>query len=225
MNHDASDLSEIVGYRFKDSRYLEMALRHRSAGGENNERLEFLGDAILGFCIAEILYVRFPEVEEGDLSRLRASLVNRDTLAEVARELKLGEHLVLGSGELKSGGFRRQSILADALEALLGAIYRDGGFDVVRKLIVRLFSERVENLPDPGELKDPKTRLQEYLQGRGHSLPEYQVVEVAGAAHERRFRVSCRLSALGKTVEAEGSSRRKAEQAAAADMLKEVANE
>jgi ribonuclease III len=153
-----------LGYDFRNPDLLDNALTHRSRGNRNNERLEFLGDAVLGLCISETLYERFPEVEEGDLSRLRASLVNRDTLADVAAGLDFGDLLRLGSGELKSGGFRRRSIQADALEAIFGAVYLDGGFDAARGAINRLFEGLFDGLPPPQHLKDPKTRLQELLQ-------------------------------------------------------------
>jgi ribonuclease-3 len=208
-----------LGYRFQEPGLLQDALTHRSVGSRNNERLEFLGDAILSFVMAEILYRRAPRATEGELSRLRASLVRGSTLADIARSLELGEHLVLGSGELKSGGYRRESILADAFEAVLGAIYLDGGFDVCRQYILDLFGERLARLPSPESLKDPKTRLQEWLQSRGLALPDYEVVEVAGEDHDRRFTVCCRVRGLDPSLEGRGTSRRKAEQAAAAKVL------
>jgi ribonuclease-3 len=208
-----------LGYRFQDPTLLQDALTHRSVGSRNNERLEFLGDAILSFVMAEILYRRAPRATEGELSRLRASLVRGSTLADIARGLDLGEHLVLGSGELKSGGYRRESILADAFEAVLGAIYLDGGFEVCRQFIHDLFRERLARLPSPESLKDPKTRLQEWLQSRGLALPDYEVVEITGEDHDRRFTVSCRVSGLDSAMAGRGTSRRKAEQAAAAKVL------
>ncbi|HKK14468.1 MAG TPA: ribonuclease III, partial [Gammaproteobacteria bacterium] len=167
MTRSPQELSRAIGYRFDDQRLLEYALTHRSAGSRNNERLEFLGDAVLGLVMAEALYRAFPRATEGELSRLRATLVKRETLAEVARALALGDYLTLGSGELKSGGFRRDSILADALEAVFGALYMDGGFEAAGRLIRDLFRERLEDLPSAAALKDAKTRLQELLQGRG----------------------------------------------------------
>lgn len=208
-----------LDYRFSDISLLELALTHRSAAGNNNERLEFLGDAILNFLIAEEVYRRFASATEGEMSRLRASLVRGETLAAMARRLELGEYLRLGAGELKSGGFRRDSILADALEAVFGAVYLDGGFEAARGLIGELFLERVESLSPVKVVKDPKTRLQEYLQARGAALPEYRLVSVGGDAHEQRFVVACRIETQEQDTCGEGSSRRKAEQAAAQNML------
>lgn len=213
-----------LDYRFRDISLLFAALTHRSAGGANNERLEFLGDAVLGLVIAEALYTRYPDAAEGELSRLRASLVRKQTLAELARDLELGEFLRLGSGELKSGGFRRDSILADALEAIFGAVYQDGGYDACRALIQALYHERLETLPDDAaELKDPKTRLQEHLQGRGLELPTYTVLSVFGEAHAQTFKVECRIAALESSACGTGSSRRRAEQQAAQQMLQTLA--
>ncbi len=198
---------------------MQQALRHRSVGGTNNERLEFLGDAVLGMVIAHELYTRFPKAAEGELSRLRASLVKKPTLAEVARDLKLGDFLVLGSGELKSGGFRRDSILADALEAVFGAIYLDAGFASCRDVILRLYRNRLDATPAAAQLKDPKTRLQEYLQAQHLDLPEYTVTAIQGQAHRQTFEVSCRVAQLDQQANGTGSSRRRAEQDAAACML------
>lgn len=209
-----------LGYRFADPTLLRNALTHRSAGGLNNERLEFLGDAVLGLVIAEALYKRYPDASEGELSRLRASLVRKQTLAELARDLCIGDCLRLGSGELKSGGFRRDSILADALEAIFGAVYLDSGFAACAGLIIHLYAERLERLPvRPLAVKDPKTRLQELLQGRRLELPEYRVVSVHGDAHEQVFEVECRAPSVGETTLGYGSSRRRAEQQAAQQML------
>lgn len=206
-----------LGYRFRDSVLLAEALTHRSAQGRNNERLEFLGDSVLNFVVADELYHRCPQDTEGALSRLRASLVNRPSLAELARSLQLGEHLRLGSGELKSGGHRRESILADTLEAVLGAVYLDGGFDACRRLIGELYRERLDRLPNVSELKDAKTRLQEYLQAQRRPLPTYVVREVSGKAHDQLFRVQCLVA--DAVAEGEASSRRQAEQQAADAML------
>ncbi len=216
------ELARNLGYSFQNEGLLQQALTHRSAGGHNNERLEFLGDAILGFVIAEALYHRIPAASEGELSRLRASLVKRETLAEVARGLSLGDYLALGSGELKSGGYRRDSTLADALEAVFGAIYLDSGFPACQTCILHLFRGRLTNLPSAAALKDPKTRLQEYLQSRHLALPEYEVVESRGMDHNRVFRVACRVEEMGITYQASGSSRRRAEQAAAEGMLEKL---
>lgn len=201
--------------QLRSSPLYEQALTHRSAAGANYERLEFLGDALLGFLIGEHLYNQFPAASEGELSRLRAALVKRETLAAIARERKLGDLLRLGSGELKSGGYRRDSILADTVEALIGAHYLALGTEATRGFVQELYAERLQNLPSAESLKDPKTRLQEYLQGRGLALPEYQLLETTGEAHRQSFRIACRVAARDLTVEAIGSSRRKAEQAGA----------
>lgn len=210
-----SDGLEALSYRFARPELLGEALTHRSAGRLNNERLEFLGDAVLNFLIAEALFRRVPAANEGDLSRLRANLVRRETLAEIAGEMSLGESLVLGPGELKSGGFRRNSILADALEAVIGAVYLDGGFDACAALVERLFASRLESLPSTESLKDPKTRLQEFLQGRQMPLPAYRLESEAGEPHKRVFHVTCDIEGLAEPVRASGRSRRAAEQEAA----------
>jgi ribonuclease III len=215
-------LRETLGYEARDATLFAAALTHRSAAGPNNERLEFLGDAVLNLVTAELLYRSFPQAAEGDLSRLRARLVSREPLAEVAADLRLGEVLRLGSGELKSGGFRRQSILADAFEAVCGALFLDGGLTAAAEVITRLLAPRIAALPDPATLKDAKTRLQEYLQARSLTLPRYAVEHIDGEAHAQTFRVSCEVAALGRRVYGGGSSRRRAEQEAAARMLREV---
>jgi len=215
-------LTGALGLCFADPLLLESALRHRSAGANNNERLEFLGDGVLNFVIADQLFRLKPAATEGELSRLRATLVREDTLADVARELELGEYLTLGSGELKSGGFRRASILADALEALIGAVYLDQGFEVARDLILRLFRDKLANLPSAAVLKDPKTQLQEYLQACQQELPCYDVVDTQGAAHAQTFTVACRVASEATPSLGKGSSRRKAEQAAARKMLERI---
>ena len=214
-----SRLAEQLGYRFEEPERLRTALTHCSFGAVNNERLEFLGDGALNFVIASALFERFPEAPEGSLSRLRASLVKGDTLAEIAADLKLGDHLRLGSGELKSGGFRRASILADALEAIFGAVYLDGGFDAARELILALYRDRLRAVNADGELKDPKTRLQEWLQGRRLELPSYEVIEVTGAAHDQTFHVRCSVNELPAPTEGRAGSRRRAEQQAAEKAL------
>jgi ribonuclease-3 len=215
---------EQLGYEPRDLGLFRAALTHRSATGPNNERLEFLGDSVLNLLIARELYVAFPQATEGDLSRLRARLVSREPLAEIAAELHVGDILQLGSGELKSGGFRRQSILADALEALLGAIFLDSGLSAAEPVIVRLFARRIAALPEPEALKDAKTRLQEHLQSRGLALPRYAVSRVEGEDHAQRFTVSCEVAALGLHTQGGGSSRRRAEQAAAERMLQDITN-
>jgi ribonuclease III len=216
-------LRERLGYQPRDLALFRAALTHRSAAGPNNERLEFLGDAVLNLIIAHRLYEAFPQAAEGDLSRLRARLVSREPLAEVAAGLGLGAVLQLGSGELKSGGFRRQSILADALEALCGAIFLDGGHAAVEPVVARLFAGRIATLPEPAALKDAKTRLQEHLQSRSLTLPRYSVLGVEGEDHAQIFKVSCEVPDLRLRVEGGGSSRRRAEQQAAGRMLAEIA--
>lgn len=206
-------------YRFQNAALLEAALTHRSAGSRHNERLEYLGDAFLNFVIARELFERVPDADEGDLSRLRAALVKGDTLAEIALGIDLGAYIRLGGGELKSGGYRRASILADALEAVMGAILIDGGHDACREIILRLYGSRLDNLPSAGQLRDAKTRLQEYLQARGLALPEYQVYEVTGPQHQQKFTVSCTVAALELTANGRGGSRRRAEQEAATALL------
>jgi len=198
---------------------LERALTHRSAGRVNNERLEFLGDAALGLVIAEALWVRFPDADEGELSRRRAALVNKDSLAEVARGLRLGDYLRLGAGELRTGGHTRDSILADAVEAIIGAVYADLGLDVARAMVLRIFEGQLEGVASRHALKDPKTRLQEWLQARRRPVPEYSVLDVSGAAHDQHFAVLCRLPDDNAETRGQGGSRRRAEQDAAARML------
>ncbi len=209
-------------YSFNDIALLNEALTHRSYAAKNNERLEFLGDGILNFVIAHELFKQYPDVQEGDLSRLRANLVNKESLAEIANQLKLGEVIQLGSGELKSGGFRRPSILADAVESILGAVYCDGGFDLCRELIVRLYANRLASPTDLQSLKDPKTRLQELLQSRRFTLPDYQVTNITGQAHAQVFHVKCNIEQMNIEVNGEGKSRRKAEQIAAEKAIKQV---
>ncbi len=196
-----------------------MALTHRSYGSPNNERLEFLGDAVLSLVVSENLYAMFPQQDEGALSRLRANLVNGETLARRARELELGDELLMGPGEMKSGGFRRDSILAGAMEALIGAAYLESGYDAARELILVVFNAEITSVSPDRAAKDPKTRLQEYLQGRRLPLPEYQVLNVAGQDHDQMFRVECRVAGLDAVLSGEGSSRRKAEQEAAGKAL------
>ncbi|MCB1774259.1 MAG: ribonuclease III [Gammaproteobacteria bacterium] len=207
-----------LGYNFRDIELLQQAISHRSVGARNNERLEFLGDSILGFEVADNLYHRVGDADEGQLSRMRAHLVRRETLAEVARSLDLGDVLNLGAGELRSGGQSRDSILADAVEAIIAAVYLDGGLDQARALVRRLLGSRLTTPAAEIRLKDPKTRLQEYLQSIGHALPQYEVVEISGEQHRQRFRVACSTGIVADS-DGEGSSRRKAEQAAAQAML------
>lgn len=221
MNGDLERLQRRIGYRFVDSTLLQRALTHRSVSGNNNERLEFLGDGLINFVVAAALYEAHGRAEEGALSRLRASLVREESLARLARELELSEVLSLGESELKSGGFRRDSILADALEALLGAVYLDGGFEAARQVSLALFAVMLAELPDAESLKDPKTRLQEWLQARSRPLPRYEILSESGPPHRRLFRVRCQLADGELATEADGSSRRNAEQRAA-EMLLQV---
>ena len=209
-------------YRFRDPALRELALRHRSTGARNNERLEFLGDALVGLFAAELLYARFPHSDEGELTRWRARMVNEGALAQIARELELGDRLHLGPGELKSGGFRRDSILADAFEALVGACYLDGGFDACRQAVRAIFEPRVDAATHARE-KDPKTQLQELLQGRGLPLPRYELTGSSGADHAKIFDVACVIDAFGLHCNGRGSSRRAAEQAAAGAALAQIA--
>lgn len=218
----AAWVREKLGYEPRDLGLFAAALTHRSASGANNERLEFLGDAVLNLVVAEHLYRVFPDCTEGDLSRLRARIVSSEPLAEVAASLGLGEVLRLGSGELKTGGFRRKSILADALEAVCGALFLDGGLDVARRVIEVLFQSRIAALPPAEALKDAKTRLQEYLQSRGHALPRYTVERVEGEAHAQVFWVKCEVTGLGLLARGSGSSRRRAEQEAAGRILQRL---
>jgi len=210
-----SRLEQQIGYVFTQPNLLQLALTHRSFSHLNNERMEFLGDSILGFLIAEALFGRFPDAREGQLSRLRAKLVKGQTLAVIARRFSLGDWLRLGSGELKSGGFRRESILADTLEAVLGAIYLDGGIQAARKRALAWFSEELSSLTLEEPNKDPKTRLQEFLQSRGCELPQYQVLDIRGEPHQRHFVVECSSALLEENTQGEGGSRRIAEQLAA----------
>jgi ribonuclease-3 len=219
----AAWVRERLGYEPRDLSLFRAALTHRSAPGANNERLEFLGDAVLNLLIAHRVYGAFPGAAEGELSRLRSRLVSREPLAEIALALGIGETLQLGSGELRSGGFRRQSILADAFEAVCGAVFLDGGLAAVEPLVTRLFAARIAALPDPEALKDAKTRLQEYLQSRSLSLPRYLILGIEGEDHDQTFRVSCEVPGLALRVEGGGSSRRRAEQEAAARMLEAIA--
>jgi ribonuclease-3 len=208
-----------IDYRFTDPLLLEQALTHRSVGARNNQRLEFLGDSVLNLLVSSRLFELHPQLREGDLSRMRARLVRGVSLADIASGIGLGKHINLGESELKSGGYRRASILADAFEAVIGAIFVDGGYQACRKVIMELFDPLIENLPDPEELKDFKTRLQEWLQARGRPLPEYILVREEGADHAKKFHVSCVLPDDGTTSEESGSSRRIAEQKAAGKVL------
>lgn len=211
-----------IGYIFKNDALLTTALTHRSAGNQHNERLEFLGDAVLGQVIAKALFDRFPNTPEGQLTRMRSSLVKGETLGEIAIAFDLGEMLLLGPGEMKSGGQRRISILADAVEAIIGAAYLDGSLEQTQDMILAWFETRLSELDPNIHPKDDKTRLQEYLQSRRLPLPEYKVEKIIGKSHQQTFHVSCKVSVLNEPVTAQGASRRKAEQAAANQALEAI---
>lgn len=221
---DTARLEKALGHTFSDKDLLSLSLTHRSVGGRNNERLEFLGDSVVNHIIAEELYRRYPRAREGEMSRMRAALVRGDTLAEVARELQLGDHVQLGRGERKSGGHRRTSILADAFEAVIGAVLLDSGLEACRQCVLKWFAARLEEVGQGDAGKDAKTRLQEYLQGRNCPLPDYALLDVQGDDHDQSFRVACRLSSPELVAEGIGGSRRKAEQQAAARALEQITN-
>ncbi|MBZ2279101.1 MAG: ribonuclease III [Buchnera aphidicola] len=212
-------IQQIIGYNFTQKYLLKQALTHRSASSKHNERLEFLGDSILSFVIANALYHHFPDINEGDMSRMRATLVRGNTLAEIAYEFDLGEYLQLGQGELKSGGFRRESILANTVEALIGSIYLDSNIATVETLILKWYKKRLKKISPGDQQKDPKTRLQEYLQSKHLSLPTYLIVKVYGEAHNQLFTIQCQISIIQGYLIGIGTSRRKAEQDAAKKAL------
>ena len=215
-------LEKILNYNFNDKNLLELALTHRSFQGKNNERLEFLGDSILNFIIAELLFKKFNTSPEGDLSRLRSQLVKSSTLSEIGILLNLGDYLILGEGELKSSGWRRPSILADSVEAIIGAVFIDGGIKASHNLIVDWFKDKIDSI-NPNDIeKDSKSLLQELLQAKKIPLPDYNVISIEGEAHCQYFKVSCTIPKLGVTIEGEGSSRKIAEQGAAEEMLKNL---
>lgn len=219
MDKTAIWLKESLDYEFQNVQLLEQALTHRSAAGTNNERLEYLGDAVLDFVISEVVYLQRPDASEGVLSRLRSSLVKDATLAELSNDLGIGDYLILGSGEKKSGGHRRASILADALEAIFGAVFLDSGFDEARRIIHNAFASRLIEIPDSAEQRDPKTRLQELVQARKIALPEYRVEKVDGKAHKQTFKVRCTIEELDASTTGSGMTRRDAEQESAEQML------
>ncbi len=225
MIKPTKQLAQKLSIEFVREDLLQSALTHRSAGSDNNERLEFLGDAILGFVVASRIYTAKKNATEGDMSRIRAALVRKETLADVAQEWDIGSYLRLGSGELKSGGFRRASILADSVEALIGAVYIDQGLPVAEQLIERLFGERLTMLAATAVVKDAKSRLQEYVQSIGAALPSYKIVSEIGPAHQRWFEMECSLPAQDVVVTGSGTSRRIAEQAAAALALEQLSEE
>jgi ribonuclease III len=222
--NNIEQLEKILNYIFKDKSLLEQALTHRSFQGNNNERLEFLGDSILNFIIAELLFKKFNLLPEGDLSRLRSQLVKSSTLSEIGIFLNLGDYLILGEGELKSSGWRRPSILADSVEAIIGAIYSDGGISAASELIISWYKDKIESINPNDIQKDSKSLLQELIQARKIGLPEYNVVSIEGEAHCQHFKVSCSILKLGISIEGEGSSRKIAEQAAADEVLKKLKN-
>jgi len=221
-NRNIEQLENILNYNFKDNNLLELALTHRSFQGKNNERLEFLGDSILNFIIAELLFKKFNLLPEGDLSRLRSQLVKSETLSEIGIILKLGDYLILGEGELKSSGWRRPSILADSVEAIIGAVFIDGGVSAASDLVLDWFKSRIDLINPDNIEKDSKSVLQEFLQAKKISLPDYNIVSIEGEAHCQHFRVSCSIPKLGLSIEGEGSSRKIAEQAAAEEILKKL---
>ena len=222
---ELQSLCQALGHVFAEQDLLAEALRHRSMRGKNNERLEFLGDSLVNCIIAAALFAQFPSAKEGQLSRLRAHLVRGETLAELAHEFHLGDHLTLGAGESKSGGRHRQSLLADALEAVVAAIYLDAGFDTTQSCVLAWFASRLANISLDAPLKDPKTCLQEYLQAKHLPLPEYHIHTISGADHAQEFAVRCEVPGLAIRTQGQGSSRRKAEQAAAAAFLEKLEGE
>jgi ribonuclease-3 len=219
LDNTPEALARRLGHDFDEPQLLIEALTHRSAGSRHNERLEFLGDSVLNCVIAAALYAQCPEVPEGDLTRLRASLVRERTLAQIAGEIALDRSLRLGANERRSGVYRRASTLSDTLEAVIGAVYLDAGFETAREMVLRLYVQRLATLPDADSLKDAKTRLQEWLQAQGRPLPCYETVDMIGAEHARHFVVRCELADDEAVVEGEGSGRRRAEQEAARAML------
>lgn len=219
MNFDVNRLQKKINANFKNQELLELALTHRSIGQNNNERLEFLGDSILGFIIADEIYMMFPTAEEGVMSRMRAHLVNGRVLAEISKDMGLSDELILGQGEKKSGGKNRASILSDALEAIIGAMYKDAGLGETKKWILSVFKDRLDALSLDAAEKDPKTRLQEYLQSRGRNVPEYTVTSTSGADHNQLFTVACQVDSLNEVIKASSSTRKKAEQKAASKAL------
>lgn len=217
-----AELSRRLGHCFADSKLVTQALTHRSAGGAHYERLEFLGDSVLGLIISAELLARHPQAPEGDLSRLRSALVRERTLAQIAQELELGNHLNMGPGETRNGSSRRASILADVVESLIGAVFLDAGFATARTIVLGLYAQRLDNLPSAESLKDPKTRLQEWLQARTRPVPEYNIINVAGESHNQTFTASCTLVDEPRNSEGVGPGRRRAEQAAARNMLEQL---
>lgn len=223
-NKQIEQLEKIINYNFNDKNLLELALTHRSFQGKNNERLEFLGDSILNFIVAELLFRKFDLSSEGDLSRLRSQLVKSATLSEIGIALNLGDYLILGEGELKSSGWRRPSILADSVEAIIGAVFIDGGISAANDLIIFWFKDRINYINPDNIQKDSKSVLQELLQSKKLPVPDYNVVSIEGEAHCQHFKVSCSVEKLGISIEGEGSSRKIAEQSAADEVIKKLKN-
>ena len=221
-SNSLDQLQTRLGYSFNDSKLLRRALTHRSFGATNNERLEFLGDSVLGVIVGEALFHKFPEASEGQLTRLRSALVKGETLAKIARELELGACLVLGEGELKSGGDKRDSILADAVESIIGAIYLEQGLPEATRVVLAWLSSRIDKLELAKPLKDTKTQLQEFLQAQGKPLPEYTIVEVQGQAHDQVITVSCRVTGVADAITASARSRKQAEKLAAENALQKL---
>ena len=222
MSFNLERLQKKLGVKFNKPNLLEQALTHRSIGNSNNERLEFLGDSILGFVVADKIYQKFPEADEGIMSRLRANIVNGDSLADVAASLRLGEELLLGPGELKSGGRNRSSILSDAVEAIIGAIYKDDSLQAAQAWIEMHFANKLNALSTQAAIKDPKTRLQEYLQSRGEQVPDYKLMSTTGLDHNQLFTVECCVAIINQTFTASASSRKKAEQKSAHKVLEKL---
>lgn len=220
-----SEFQTQLGYHFNDSNLLKRALTHRSFGSPNNERLEFLGDSILGAIIGHYLFETYPAAAEGQLTRLRSSLVRGDTLAEIGRELNVGDYLIMGEGELKSGGRDRNSLLADAVESLIGGVYLESGFDVCKKVVLACYKSRLAAIVIDKPLKDAKTELQELLQAQGASLPEYSITSTEGQVHQQKITVSCRIEGYPKPFMAVGKSRKQAEKLAAASAIKVLRGE
>ena len=225
MASNVRQLEERLQYQFRDPELLSLALSHRSCGSSNNERLEFLGDSILGVTVTDFLYHQFPQAREGDLSRMRSQIGRAESLAQVAKKLQLGPELSLGPGEMKSGGQRRDSILGDTVEALIGAVYLDTGIDAARGAVNNWFKELLAAASDAQPVKDAKTALQEWLQQRSKPVPQYELVNTGGEAHSRLFTVSCKIDQVNKTISATASSRRKAEQLVAEQLLSELEQE
>lgn len=221
MAGDLDQLQSSLDYQFNDLELVRQALTHRSAGKKNNERLEFLGDALLDYIVGELLYEAYPSATEGDLTRMRAAIVNKSALALLASQLSLGNYLYLGAGEASSGGKQRESILADSLEALIAAVYLDGDIFSCKNLVQKLTADLIAN-PEQQQRKDFKTRLQEYLQAKGESLPSYEVIQTSGQAHAQEFLVECRIGPLAEAQQGKGGSKRSAEQSAAKAVLQQL---